>query len=670
MSFLTLWAAGLAAAVFVPLLLLLYFLKLRRREEPISSTLLWKRAVQDLQVNAPFQRLRKSLLLFLQLLILLLAAFALARPIIQTTVTDQDRLVLLIDNSASMNTIESNGETRLDQAKEQAVRLVKSLNRRTSGWQSIFSFGGANAQTQAMVIAFAGRASIVSPFTTNTAELEALIRGITPTDGQTDLREALELAQAYMAPPTITTDATPISAEVPSTLVLVTDGKIQNLADITLRSGTVKMLPVAEATDNVAVTALRTERNYEQPELLSVFLTVENFGPEPVQTDVSLYINDVLAAVREVSLAGHPATGTPEANQPGGYRYAFSFEKNVYESAIIEARIARDDALKVDNSAWAVIPPPKRLSVLVVTEKNFFIDSTLAGLPLAEYPFVTPDQYAANAGEAYVTNNQSKFDVVIFDKYTPEALPAGNFIFLDAVPPLPGFGSEAVDKPFDIIWWDETNPVLRHVNLLPVVVYRGLKLTLPPEAEVLAEARHGPVIARYATGGRHLLTIGFAVEQSEWWRSPSFPVFLYNAIRYLGGGGAEADNGPTRPGETVRIPLPPQVSEARVVPPAGGASVTVRPDAAGVAYFGDTQQVGVYRVSDGVPSRDRFAVNLEDPAESDIVPLATLPVIGGQQVQGMAAIRTATPEIWRWFIGAALVLVLLEWWIYNRRVML
>ncbi|MHC4559945.1 MAG: BatA domain-containing protein, partial [Planctomycetota bacterium] len=71
MEWLTPMIAVYSAAVFVPLLLLLYFLKLKRRERIVSSTLLWKRAVQDLQVNAPFQRIRHNILLFLQLLMLL-----------------------------------------------------------------------------------------------------------------------------------------------------------------------------------------------------------------------------------------------------------------------------------------------------------------------------------------------------------------------------------------------------------------------------------------------------------------------------------------------------------------------------------------------------------------------------------------------------------------------
>jgi len=68
MEWLTPLTAVYAAAVSVPLLLLLYFLKLKRREQIVSSTLLWKRAVQDLQVNVPFQRIRHNILLLLQLL--------------------------------------------------------------------------------------------------------------------------------------------------------------------------------------------------------------------------------------------------------------------------------------------------------------------------------------------------------------------------------------------------------------------------------------------------------------------------------------------------------------------------------------------------------------------------------------------------------------------------
>src|SRR2546428_11546018 len=84
-TFLNPWTAALAGAMVVPSLLVLYFLKLRRREMAVSSTLLWKKAVQDLQVNAPFQKLRRNLLLLLQLLLLLLLLLAFSRPVTNYT---------------------------------------------------------------------------------------------------------------------------------------------------------------------------------------------------------------------------------------------------------------------------------------------------------------------------------------------------------------------------------------------------------------------------------------------------------------------------------------------------------------------------------------------------------------------------------------------------------
>src|SRR5438874_10402071 len=96
-------AAAIAAAIAVPALLILYFLKLRRREMLVSSTLLWKKAIQDLQVNAPFQKLRRNLLLILQMLLLLALCLALSRPVANYTPGAGKTSVILIDRCASMS---------------------------------------------------------------------------------------------------------------------------------------------------------------------------------------------------------------------------------------------------------------------------------------------------------------------------------------------------------------------------------------------------------------------------------------------------------------------------------------------------------------------------------------------------------------------------------------
>src|SRR6478672_13139723 len=118
-TFLNPWTAALAGAIVIPALLILYFLKLRRREMAVSSTLLWKKAIQDLQVNAPFQKLRRNLLLMLQLALLLALCLALSRPVANYTPGAGKTSVILIDRSASMAAKDVKGGTRLDDAKRQ-----------------------------------------------------------------------------------------------------------------------------------------------------------------------------------------------------------------------------------------------------------------------------------------------------------------------------------------------------------------------------------------------------------------------------------------------------------------------------------------------------------------------------------------------------------------------
>ena len=94
MKFLDPTTIAVAAALTIPPLVALYFLKLRRAVRMVPSTLLWKKAIEDLRVNAPFQRLRKSLLLLLQLLVLALAALALGKPMFQAAQTHEGTLIL------------------------------------------------------------------------------------------------------------------------------------------------------------------------------------------------------------------------------------------------------------------------------------------------------------------------------------------------------------------------------------------------------------------------------------------------------------------------------------------------------------------------------------------------------------------------------------------------
>jgi hypothetical protein len=124
MSFLTplFLALGLLAAPII----VLYMLRLRRREILVSSTLLWQKLLRDREANAPWQRLRRNLLLLLQLLILAALVLALARPFLPVPSVVSGSIVVLLDGSASMlaTDVEPN---RFEAAKKQVHSLIEEL---------------------------------------------------------------------------------------------------------------------------------------------------------------------------------------------------------------------------------------------------------------------------------------------------------------------------------------------------------------------------------------------------------------------------------------------------------------------------------------------------------------------------------------------------------------
>ena len=171
------WAPILWLLSFLPALVALYFLKLKRQDVVISSTLLWKRSLEDLHVNAPFQKMRKSWLLLLQLLILMALIAASWRLKFAGDHMSGRNLIVLIDNSASTGAREDEG-TRLDLAKREALELISSMDE----------------ADRAALLTFSSKTATLQPLTGDKSLLASRIRGIQSVALPTHLDQALVVA--------------------------------------------------------------------------------------------------------------------------------------------------------------------------------------------------------------------------------------------------------------------------------------------------------------------------------------------------------------------------------------------------------------------------------------------------------------------------------------------
>ncbi|HVL51317.1 MAG TPA: VWA domain-containing protein, partial [Actinomycetota bacterium] len=114
-----------ALALAVPILLT-YMLRTRRPRQVIPSTFLWGEATMNVAATRPFQRLRPSILLLLQLLLLAALVLALARPFRSTLGVGGSHLVLVVDASGSMLATDE-VPSRIEAARAQGEQLIESL---------------------------------------------------------------------------------------------------------------------------------------------------------------------------------------------------------------------------------------------------------------------------------------------------------------------------------------------------------------------------------------------------------------------------------------------------------------------------------------------------------------------------------------------------------------
>ena len=684
-----------AVLIGVPVgIIALYFLKLRRRPVQVSSTLLWRRSLEDLHVNSLFQRLRKNLLLFLQLLAVLLAMFALLGPRVKGSAGQGQRFILAIDNSASMSATDV-ASSRLEKAKAEALKVVD----------------GMESDDLAMVIAFADRARVVASYTGNKGQLRSRIKAIRPTQATTSLRDALVVAAGLANP------AKDFNADLPAGVVatetaapkmlIYTDGGFPDVAGISLghlepevivigpptpppapdpAAGGANAKPQTVPSDNVAVVALQTSRNDEKPELFQIFGRVRNYRGEEVATEARLLRRDparpdapgVLVDAIGLKLA-------PQADQA----FKFDLPDPGASSAELEVRLDVKDALPLDDHAFTLIGSPRKAQVLAVTPGDRYLadalrTSTIA--QVADVTIVTPEEARSEAVAREL--GAGRFDLVIYDRTRPTTPPAANALYLGVLPPGKAYeSSKPIEGPI-ILDWNVGHPLMQYVrDLAQIRILKAIGVEPPPGSTRLIESDHGTIAFIAPREGYSDAVLGFALVDgkslnTDWMRYYSFPLFLYNAVRLLGNARDSAGEDIHAPGQPVVLRAESVQPTIEVVPPPGaGPAAKLKRSPQGTFVFNDADATGIYRARWGKDGGSAFAVNLFDPRESDLAPRGLVPEgvtgaaaerykiqLGATAVTGTRRSAPARKEWWKPLALLALGVVLVEWYIYNRRV--
>ena len=595
-------------------IILFYMLKLRRREVLVSSTMLWRQVLRDREANTPWQRLRRNLLLLLQLLVLALLVLALARPYREVAAAVRGNVVLVLDASASMRATDIT-PTRFAAAQKVARGLIDGL--------------GAD---EVMTIIAAGPAPRVLASTTgDKTALRRALAAAQITNGQADWQAALTLAAASA------------QAMPRSTVVIVSDGGLPpHLPSLPVP---VTYVPVGQGSDNRAILALAVRDGAQGPQ---VFVRVANFGDEEAAALVELDVDGQLFDARRLVLSARGEQGVTITGLP-------------LDARQVTARLGGEDALAVDDVAWAVRAGSQPARALLYSPGNVFLERALSLLPNVEV-WKEPSNLQPPA-----SNLQPS--MTVFDDLLPETLPPGNLLIVNPPHSTELFTVGEVFTATRLTRVESGDPLLRYVDLRDVHVARARLVTPPGWMRVLVGAEGGPLLLAGENEGRRVAVLTFDLHASDLPLRIAFPILMSNLVSWLAPTGGLEMPATLRPGDPVT--LRPDVSSTQVVVESPSGRRWTYPVTGEPIPFAETAEPGVYTVYQSASSvesadqADHFAVNLFSEAESDIAPRETI-TIGDQQIVVPQEDARSRQEWWRWLALAAVLVLLVEWWVHWR----
>ncbi len=614
--------AILGALVAIPIILL-YILRLRRRETVVSSNFLWQQILRDNEANTPWQRLRRNILLLLQLIILALLVLALMRPAQVVPTITAGKTVVLLDASASMSATDINGDTRYQEAQREANLLLNDLT----------------SDDQISVIRVGEIAEPLINYTNNFLAVRQAIFNSEVGQGNGDWATALTLAAAGAQG----TDN--------FSIIIISDGGVTQAGQLPENIPAPIYVPIGESSANIAITALATRTLPGQSPQL--FAQIQNYAE--IENDVSLLLrlDGEIWESRSLTISAESAR-------------SLVFEVTE-DFTTIQAELVLDDNivdyLESDNVAYTVASEHSTRRVLLLSDqRNVFLEEILRSLPNVQ----------VFRGDVNNTSlPATPYDLYIFNNYLPDALPDADMLIIN--PPrstdIFTLGAENSETR-NIAVADRNHPLATFVTMDSVNLRVFNELSDVDWATPIVSTLGGDVIVAGENRGRQVAILGFNLLDSDFPLQIAFPIFMSNAIEWMTPANIISGGTAFSVGDVVRINPPLEATSIRVILPDGSSQeLAVTGD---TVAFADTLQHGFYTVDilldDEVSSTQVMTVNLFGAGESNITPLAEGTLnLGGGELDPEAEEQFGFREWYRPLLILALLVLLYEWYVYFQR---
>jgi von Willebrand factor type A domain/Aerotolerance regulator N-terminal len=653
-----------------------YILKVRLRRQPVSTMLFWDKVFDEKKPRAWWQQLRHWLSLLLQLALLLLFVSALVDPLWSWQKNQRRKIVLVVDNSASMAAIED-GKSRFDKAKLTATALARSL--RVGDEMAILTAGG--------------NSTVAIGLTGHVRSLIEAIDRIELTDAPNSLTTAVEMAKRLVPP------------SKQSQLILLTDGCDSAIEELK-NDEAITLYGFGTSQDNVAITQFQVRRSLLDAIGYQVLVEVSNFGSEPRKCRLELNLEEELVDVVPIEL------------EPGASK-TLNLDHASATGGRLVAQLDVTDGISVDNRALAVLPTRRKMPITLATAGSVFLKSVLESIPLVDLSIVEslPEDW-----------RPARDSILVLHQNVPSKLPPGKLLVIN---PRNNCDLWTVGEPIEtplVSTVDDASPVTQHVRLTNVLFPDARALAFTGESETLIKTPlDEPLLSYIRRPAGDILVLNVDLDLGDLPLRIAFPVLMKNAVEWFQGNQGELQPAlATGQAATVLLPRSSQAASNRLAEskaeskmeseqetadavevlkasattnssedymlrsPAGALTPLARDESSAVLSM--LNYCGLWTIgTDQALKRDpwvtgkldnqptesdsqqtlpsdeaqlvRVACNLCSREESDLKPRVQL-----DSPSDFGMLSLGGRSIWFYLVLAGLVLLAIEWWLYQRRV--
>jgi hypothetical protein len=639
--------AGLWFGLTLPAILMLYLFKRKYIDTDISSHLLWNRVLRNMEANRPWQKLQNQLLLWLQLLAAALLVLAIMQPQLWVSHEIQAHVVVVLDRSASMQALVAaegaSSVSRMELAKQEVLNYLED-----SGTQAI------------TLIAVGGKPEVLLTKEANADVWQDVITDIEPYHGKAAYKETMSLASAIAR------------GDQGAQVVLFTDGQWADSAmEISFdKPVLVKKLPdLSQANVSVVQFGVKQaagQASGDESIAVTSAVTLKNWGDEPQQVQASIFAENELVDYKQLSFTEGEQKTFYFEDAPAADYYRLQLE-------------ADQDVLIEDNTAYAFLNNKQGSTAVLLSEGNLFLEKALqlSGVDVIK---------AQPGADGMWILPEGMIDFVVVDRVSEESY-AGE-AWSQKLREVPvwyiaaGFGSNVSDiapkQEFEVV----DHAVTQYLQFQEMYIARAKDVRSVPWGEAVLYAGDLPLIYAGTEAGIPRLAFTFSFQQTDLTLRSEFPILVQNAVEWLSteqGGSL----GSFVAGEVKALSLSAKAQEAAWVKQDRSLSSIAAKQVNNVVSEQQMipEQQGLYQFvvkdASGEQLSAKYAASVLDPKESNLSFQPRLQFfVQSTEGQGDTSLNPLNSgesaagkvpyPLMRWIALAVLLLIILEWGVYQR----